>query len=230
MNYVIGCGGVGSWLVPALTRMVKHSEITVIDGDKLEEKNIDRQLFDELDIGRFKSESMAEMYGVGHMVTWYAAGLFEHYKDDWLFVCVDNHVARSAALAACDMSGCAAIIAANETHSSEAYIYRPDWKGSLMDPRVYYPEIETDKSGDPQARGAGCTGEAARANPQLVTANMMAASLMMHLYVIWGISYRKLDRETRPYLPHKIFQNMTKSGGVNEAQLYASRSTERTDK
>jgi hypothetical protein len=209
---------VGSWAIPALVRLVNEKHITLIDGDVLERRNLDRQLFNVSDIGRKKAEALGEMYGVSHMESWYAAGLFAHDKRDWLLVFADNHVARSAALAACDMSGCKAIIAANETHSSEAYYYDPEWKGTEQDPRVYYPEIETDRSGDPQARGAGCTGEAQSANVQLVTANMMAASLAMHLYVLWTITYRKLDADVRPFIPHRIFQNMTKSGSCNSVK------------
>mgnify|MGYP000856154200 CR=1 FL=1 len=62
-------------------------------------------------------------------------------------------------------------------HSAEAYYYRRRWKGTARDPRVYYPEINQDRSGDPRATSIGCTGEVQNQNRQLVSANLMAAAL-----------------------------------------------------
>jgi hypothetical protein len=48
-----------------------------------------------------------------------------------------------------DESGCQAIFAVNETHSSEAYYCRRTWRRTERDPRVYYPELNTERAGDP---------------------------------------------------------------------------------
>lgn len=46
---VIGCGGIGSWLAPALAKTLQfqapHSALILIDGDSFEPKNAERQQF-----------------------------------------------------------------------------------------------------------------------------------------------------------------------------------------
>jgi len=67
---VIGCGGTGSQLIPDLVRAFKfgnntyeNTEITLVDGDFVESKNIERQNFISKDIGRNKAEVLAKRYG-----------------------------------------------------------------------------------------------------------------------------------------------------------------------
>lgn len=210
-SYVIGAGGGGSWLTPALCMLIGKENVIVVDGDTLETKNLNRQLFKESDVGRNKADALADRYGCESIPRWYSFGLTSHCKSDVLIGCVDNHPARAAILQACDFEGCCAIIAANEVLSSEAYIYKPEWRGTNLDPRHFYPEIIEDRSGDPRAASIGCTGEAQEKNRQLVTANLNAASLALHLYVVHFIEGPKLDPAVLPHLPSKLVQNMTKN-------------------
>lgn len=208
--YIIGCGGVGSWLAPALALLTSPGNITLVDMDILEEKNLDRQLFKPEDIGRSKAEALAERYQCHFVHEWFCEGLLEFQEDDWLIVCVDNHRARRAALGECDRFGCRAIFAANETHSAEAYYYDPKYKSTAVDPRIYFPDILTDTSGDPRARGIGCTGEAQKENPQLVTSNSLAASLAGHLFALWHMHAPKVKAKTIPSLPYRLVANRTR--------------------
>ena len=214
MNYVIGCGGVGSWLAAALVRLAGSENVILVDGDTLEEKNLDRQLFTEEEIGRNKAEALASRLKCKGNGNWYDRFNFTHSQHDWLLCCADNNPARSEVLTACDVHGCRAIIAANETHSSEAYFYQPQWKDTENDPRVYYPEIDTDESNNPQRAAIGCTGEAQLQNRQLVTANFMAAALAGHLYTVWAMEARKVKPEVRRFMPHRLNQNLTRNGFI----------------
>ena len=121
-----------------------------------------------------------------------------------------NHRTRLETLEVCDDYGCQAIFAANEMHSAEAYYYRRSWKGTERDPRVYYPELTTDRSGDPRAAAIGCTGEPQENNRQLVSANLMAAALAEHLFVLWHLKAPRMDRETVERLPHKFAANLSR--------------------
>lgn len=209
--YIIGCGGVGSWLTPALALLTSPQQITLIDMDVLEEKNLDRQLFKPDDIGRSKAEALAERYQCNSMHDWFADGLLEFEESDWLVVCVDNHRARKAALAECDRYGCQAIFAANETHSAEAYFYSREFKSTAVDPRTYFPDILTDASGDPQARSAGCTGEAQKENRQLVTSNSLAASLAGHLFALWYLHAPTVKKpKVLHSFPYRLVANRTR--------------------
>lgn len=211
MIYIIGCGGVGSFLAPTMCLLAGNENITLVDGDTLEKKNLNRQLFDESMIGENKADALARRYRCSAIPEWYSESLMPHQQHDWLIGVVDNHIARRAVLNACDMNGCRAILAANEVHSSEAYVYLPEWQGTKLDPRVMYPEIVTDRRNDPRVAAIGCTGEAQAANVQLVTANFMAAALAAHLYVVWAMEAGKLDAEVHQHLPHKLVQNLTKN-------------------
>jgi hypothetical protein len=227
MNYVIGAGGVGSWLIPSLCLLTKPKQLTVVDGDSLEEKNMNRQLFEHRWVGRNKAYALAQKYGCESIGEYYAMGRFVVQPEDWLIVCADNHPARRAALNEADVRGCRVIVAANETHSAEAYYYTRAWRGSPIDPRVYYPELLTGNDDDPLGEAIGCTGEAQSRNPQLVTSNMMAASLAMHLYVLWSMEAEKLETETINSLPHKLVSNLTRleSVRIKDTQSQANERT-----
>ena len=210
MNYLIGCGGVGSAIVPAFCMLKPPAEITLIDGDTLETKNLNRQIFDALQVGQNKAQALAARYQCRCIPEWFARGKIRHQRNDWLLCLVDNHRTRLEALEVCDDYGCQAIFAANETHSSEAYYYRRTWQGTNRDPRVYYPEIKDDQTGDPRAAAIGCTGEAQTNNRQLVTANLMAAALAGHLFVLWNLKAPRMDAETVARLPYKLVANLSK--------------------
>lgn len=69
--YVIGCGGTGGYFVRDAARILNEfhknhknvdCKIVLIDGDKVEEKNVKRQNFLQSDIGRYKAEVLASRY------------------------------------------------------------------------------------------------------------------------------------------------------------------------
>jgi len=208
MNYIIGCGGAGSAIVPSFCLLKPPSDVTLIDGDVIERKNLDRQMFTAAQIGLNKAQALAQKYGCRGLPEWFARGKWRHYRSDWLICLVDNHRTRREVLEVCDESGCQAVFAANEMHSAEAYYYRRAWQGTRRDPRLYYPEILTDLSGDPRA--AGCTGQAQENHRQLVSANLMAAALAEHLFVLWHLKAPRLDRDTVERLPFKLAANLSK--------------------
>lgn len=200
--HIIGCGGVGSWVIPALVRLPGEFTISLWDGDTLEEKNLDRQLFSSTHIGMNKAAAIDLIY----IATMFDVNT-EYFHDgspvgdrSLILCCADNHSARRAVLAKCDETNSTAIIAGNEYTDADAYIYRHYMYGGPNDPRVFAPEILTDNSGDPR-RPDGCTGEAARVSPQLVLANMAAATHMLRLLWWWYAETERLDPETKEFWP-----------------------------
>ncbi len=220
MIYIIGAGGVGSWLTPSMCMLRSPDEVMVIDADKLEKKNLNRQLFTESDIGKSKAQAIAEKYGCQFKDEWFTYGKFEVNPWDVLMVCADNNLARRAAMEQADTYNCKVIVGANEVTSAEAYYYEPEqMAGGPHDPREYYPEINTDTSDNPMAAAIGCTGEAQRENRQLVTANFMAAALMQHLYVLWFIKREEdgMTWDAIEHFPNRIRQNLTRYETVKQA-------------
>ncbi len=211
MIYIIGCGGGGSWLAYVMSRLVNPNLITLVDGDTLEEKNLDRQLFSEDDVGKNKAEALAYRLKTKYSNHWYNEYLFQHEPGDWLFGCVDNNPGRNSVLKSCDLYDCKAIIPANEVHSSEAYVYLPEWRNTHLDPRKYYPEIGTDETGDPARRAIGCIEKIKEGNIQLVTANFMSAALASHMFVVWAMEYPSASELARAYMPHRLRQNITRN-------------------
>jgi hypothetical protein len=188
-HLIVGAGGTASWLVPLLKRMVKPpANITVCDGDILEARNIDRQLFDQTFIGWNKAEALAELHIINYDPN-YLSRNWDLYSIEgpWscLWCCADNHVARALCLELVDEDkALMTIIGGNEYNDSEAYPYLKAWKGSSADPRIYYPELLNDQSNDPT--NPSCQGLPQEQNRQLALANYLSAGFMMHLY--WFIT------------------------------------------
>ena len=104
--YIIGCGGVGSWAAPAACLLVSPGNVTVVDGDVLEEKNLNRQLFTPKHIGMNKATALAGVYRCDPVSDYYSVGMIEHDPSDALICCVDNNRSRRDVLEACDSCQC----------------------------------------------------------------------------------------------------------------------------
>lgn len=213
-HIVIGCGGVGGRVVEKLYRM--EPNILLMDGDAFEEKNLDRQLFSEDKVGVNKAEALADTYeGCGYLAEYFTSGSMRLSPDDLLWCCADNHAARRNVMDACDLYGCQAIVGANEATESEAYFYKREWGGGPNDPRVIYPDMLTDNSGDP-TRPESCAELANSGQTQTVLANGLAADFMLHLY--WSWFREKIDEEFRP-VHHKSSVYSVKTIRVCDREL-----------
>ena len=42
-----------------------------------------------------------------------------------------------------------------------------------------------------------------------------AAALAQHLYVVWAMEAKKMDKEARPFLPHKLVSNLTRLESIS---------------
>ena len=105
---LVGCGGTGSFAAEGLARLlVGHPDIrlALIDGDRVEERNLGRQSFYPEDLGRFKSQALAERLARKYRrpVTYSTSPLLpdgygQRAVDGCALVvgCVDNAAARSA--------------------------------------------------------------------------------------------------------------------------------------
>ena len=60
--YVVGCGGTGSMVADGLCRLLigHNAMITLVDHDRVEPHNLIRQNFFPGDVGKFKSQALAE--------------------------------------------------------------------------------------------------------------------------------------------------------------------------
>ncbi|MCL5952159.1 MAG: ThiF family adenylyltransferase [Chloroflexi bacterium] len=119
--YLIGCGGTGSWLAPHVIRLARflreahamNVQLTFIDADVVESKNIYRQNFCQAEIGAHKAETLALRLGpawgveIGVQVARFDPKMVEHqYGDIGLLIgCVDNAGARKTIADTLDHTG-----------------------------------------------------------------------------------------------------------------------------
>jgi molybdopterin/thiamine biosynthesis adenylyltransferase len=114
--YVVGCGGTGGRLLDLLADYFAFSHnypnrIVLVDDDKIEERNAERQVFDRLDAGRYKVEVLKDRFitksGFGRVealpVKWTPETLphdlgkmSEAGASISLFICIDNARGRNA--------------------------------------------------------------------------------------------------------------------------------------
>lgn len=111
---LVGCGGTGSWLAPSVVRLAavlreagRQVQVTFVDGDRVEQKNIPRQQFCDAELGVNKARTLAFRYSaawglpIGAVPRMFTAKDAERYISvpygDALVVvigCVDNANAR----------------------------------------------------------------------------------------------------------------------------------------
>ena len=110
---VVGCGGTGGYVAEGLCRLLIGSSIPLllIDGDRVEPPNIRRQAFYPGDVGKFKSQVLAERLArqysrsVGYCVFPYdselegsdfGAGLHSKLVQGIIIGCVDQPLSRAS--------------------------------------------------------------------------------------------------------------------------------------
>jgi hypothetical protein len=153
-----------------------NDQLTIVDGDKVEQGNLGRQCFMLENVGQFKSECLMN-WPNWNCTVW---SLMEYFKpsmelEHWTVIlsCVDNHATRRIILEYADATKSPVITMGNENESFEAYLYCPRDKGSVFDPRIMYPVIATSTAGRPDEP---CTHvEEGEERPQRLAANMNAA-------------------------------------------------------
>ena len=106
---IVGLGGTGSQVARIVGRIVydmqrnrRHApDILLIDPDKVEEKNVGRQLFAPCDVGQYKAEIVGKRlnYALGLATRWIPDAVdakrhFDRYGSNIVISCVDNHLAR----------------------------------------------------------------------------------------------------------------------------------------
>lgn len=200
---LIGAGGVTSYLLFPLCKSFRPNTVTILDGDRLEEKNLTRQKFSEKQIGKYKAEMLVESHKdllpqvVFNIVPRFFRSEEENHGPMDLIICAaDNHQARRTALAYADKNNIPCVVAGNEFIDSEAYIYFPEWKNKPLDPRIRYPEILTNDEGSP----FHCQDdEALESTPQLALANLGAACKVLNVMWHWFRAEINEDLRTVEY-------------------------------
>lgn len=206
---VIGCGGIGGFLIDPLARFIGHNDgykssigsstlcdFSLIDGDKFEEQNSARQHFENT---ANKAEEKARLLTKDHPRIFFKPVpeyvtedniIINIREGDVVFCCVDNHTTRRLVAERCEeLDNIVLISGGNDEIDGNVQIHvREDGKDITPSILKYHPEIqkaEGDNPGDEDVARMGCEQEV-DAKPQLLFANEMAATLMQVTFRNWA--------------------------------------------
>lgn len=193
---IVGCGGTGSNLIKELGRYMQKSlydaEIILIDGDVVEEKNLERQAFCDMDVSSNKAEAMSEAVSDVFDVefTYYKdyiteikqlEDIVEDEKEVMIIGCVDNHHCRRILHEFfLSREKIIYIDAANEFSVGEVVVgIRVGGFTLFSDRAECFPEILDDSKSVVEM---SCE-ELNRSNPQHIVTNLMAAVISLSLVI-----------------------------------------------
>lgn len=225
--FIIGAGGVASYLLPCLLKAFKPERITLIDKDVLEERNLDRQMFNPDDIGAFKASALLDLLRKNSAIQTTMAEINDWFTpataipdDVDAIICVaDNHEARRNAIIAAYERNIRCYLGGNEYFDAEAYVTWADHIGTKLDPRVRYPSIATSHAGSPLR----CQGEEQEIHPQLAIANYRCAGHIMHLLYVWERHLPEMPwddaQQVKHLLPVEISSSITETVTLNSEAL-----------
>jgi molybdopterin/thiamine biosynthesis adenylyltransferase len=204
---IIGIGGIGTHLVPPLCRYFdsceKSANITLLDGDQFEPKNINRQDFE---LFGNKAESIAKKLLVqfpdqsieSKPVFLADENIFVFIKEgDMIFLCVDNHATRKLVSDYCQtLKDVTLISGGNDYTDGNVQIFIRKEGKNLTPPLTHlHPEIENPKDKNPAEMS--CEELSRNGSPQLIFTNLAAASHMLSAF--WLITEKGEVKYTEQY-------------------------------
>lgn len=204
--FIIGCGGTGSNYIKELARYLAtnrnymiNADVILIDGDTVEEKNLERQSFTPEDLLMNKAEAMAlavsDMYNLTFSYVPEYIASKEHmlrimrntyeresYEEEETFVpiiigCVDNHNCRKILHEIFEeYTDIIYIDAANEFSTGEVVVGIKNNQAVIAPDRAFYfPEVLEDSK---SVLEMSCT-ELNNVKPQHLVTNLFAANICL---------------------------------------------------
>lgn len=194
---VIGSGGIGGHLIEPLARFLSYTEdnceVTVIDGDKFEERNKERQRFTSCEnkaehtVAQLKEQfPKVHLRAKGEYVT--EDNVITTVREgDVVFLCVDNHATRKLISDRCEeLDNVTLISGGNDYTDGNVILYRrQNGKDIGKPPTKLHSKIAKPEDKNPgvftDEERLGCQREA-QTNPQLLFTNLAIASTMLNCY------------------------------------------------
>ena len=203
---IVGLGGVGSWGGQARCPFLGFSEenwtLVLVDGDEYEEKNRTRQAFEELGAkAEVQAGWVARKFNRLRVqpITQYISSDGEENtypvrdairNGDVVFSCLDNHKSRKMIADHCaNLRDVALISGGNEyTDGNIQMFVRRQGEDKTCRLEKYHPEFVNP--GDKAPYELSCE-ELAASSPQLIFANLTAATLMLNAF--YALEQRQTD-------------------------------------
>lgn len=202
---VIGVGGIGTALLPPLTRYLNFAtnpsemELTLIDGDRFEAKNRERQHFDnygnkaEIVAARLRRdfECLNILVRPEFVIPDNVYSLIG--ERDVIFMGVDNHASRKLISNRCDDLDNVLLISGGNffTDGNVQVYWRRDGEDQTLPlDNEFHPEIANPRDKNPGE--VGC-GELAESVPQLIFTNNAIAAQMLSAFYAWSVGKLNFD-------------------------------------
>ncbi|MBP9751829.1 MAG: ThiF family adenylyltransferase [Candidatus Moranbacteria bacterium] len=194
---VVGLGGIGSWVLQALVPFLNSGADTwtlvLVDGDEYEEKNRTRQCFEELGakadvqagwiarrFPRLRVQPLAQYLSAdGAEGTLPVRDAIR--SGDVVFSCVDNHRTRKTIADHCaGLRDTTLISGGNEYTDGNVQVFvRRQGQDMTCRLEKYHPEFISPSDKAPYEMSCE---ELAASSPQLIFANLTAATLMLNAF------------------------------------------------
>jgi hypothetical protein len=199
--FIIGVGGTGGFLAPALTRLVSYhpssenAKVIFIDGDEFEDRNMTRQIVGPAQVGLNKARAMVDLCNYQGLTNvecvedFISMGSFApliNMSNCPLVVCsVDNDATRldiiNTLISSCRSKDFLFITPGN-SDGAEFVRGQTLWFGCVdgnnigLNPALVYSNIEKPEDSIPKK---GSCALLAPSRPQLISANVMAAAITL---------------------------------------------------
>jgi len=207
---IIGAGGVASYLAPVLTRLqIMEVNVTIMDGDTLEERNIDRQLFTNKWIGENKAKALANTYAFNYIPEFFnpnTTKLALDTRPDIIICLVDNRKSRVAIYEWAMENEINFITAANELFDASGDYVHPDWYKTPLCLLQRAPDLLSPVQGE---GGISCTGVQGDKFPQLAIANHAAATMALSLLWTRVINQAGISEMAMEHVPYSIKRTLS---------------------
>jgi len=207
---MVGAGGTASHLIHPLFQYAlmpnPESTLHIYDEDKVEDKNLSRQLFWPTDIGKNKVDALAERFNT-HQVVPHSEyiGLNDSavppraavQNGDTVFICADNMFVRGLINEhAKTLDDVIIINGGNEEHTGSVQVFMRQ-KGKNITPSLDFNSPEFSNHEDPDISELSCAEIAnLPGGEQTVIANFSVAALMLQaLHRVWNSAYGNGDTQ-----------------------------------
>ena len=191
--WMIGAGGTGSILYQPLLRMLRTHHggdegwiLAVMDGDQIEAKNLERQMFSAAAISENKARAL-----VATMPDPNVRAIAEFLDDDGakrriqdgdvVLICADNYQVRARIEdRAMELDNILVINGGNERHDGSVQIFER-YHGINTNPPLSWEHDEIRSASSPDPTELSCLQRASMpGGEQTIVANMMSATLMLN--------------------------------------------------
>ncbi|MBI2473472.1 ThiF family adenylyltransferase [Candidatus Uhrbacteria bacterium] len=197
---IVGLGGVGTRIAPILCQYLTYEQpglpVFLIDGDKFEPKNAQRQIFTSLgnkaevtagqlrkDFPELSIEAKTQFVTDDNVYIYIPEGSL-------VFCCVDNHASRKLLSEHCrSLENTTLISGGNEFDDGNIQVYIRESGKNLTPPLTHlHPEIMRPKDRNPAE--LDCMELSAAGTPQLIFANVKVATEM--LCAFWVVTKKEV--------------------------------------